>query len=92
MNRYNGSLVWELVKSKWEQMLAAYPDYSIVRTVSGLQALSRPEEAADVKSFFEAHSVPTGELTLAQHLVRLDVNVAFRQRETEPLTEWLLAD
>ncbi len=89
-NRHHGFSAWEFIKSHWEEMLDAYPDNSIVRMVSGVQALSRPEQAADVKSFFEAHGVPTGELTLAQHLERLDVNVASRERETEPLTKWLL--
>ena len=89
-NRHHGFSAWEFIKSHWDEMLEAYPDNSIVRMVSGVQSLSRPDQAADVKSFFEAHSVPTGELTLAQHLERLDVNVASRQRETGPLTEWLL--
>ncbi len=89
-NRHHGFSAWEFIKSHWDEMLEAYPDNSIVRMVSGVQSLSRPEQAADVRSFFETHSVPTGELTLAQHLERLDVNLASRQRETGPLTEWLL--
>ena len=91
-NRHHGFSAWEFIKSHWDEMLEMYPDNSIVRMVSGVQALSKPEQVADIKQFFEAHSVPTGELTLAQHLERLDVNVASRQRETAPLTEWLLAD
>ncbi len=59
--------------------------------VSGIQALSKPEQAVDIKQFFETHSVPTGQLTLEQHLERLDVNLASREREVGPLTEWLLA-
>ena len=55
------------------------------------QALSRPEQVADVKQFFETHNVPAGQLTLEQHLERLDVNAASRQREVGPFTEWLLA-
>ncbi len=89
-NRHHGFAAWEFVKSNWEEMLEAYPDNSIVRMVSGVQSLSRSEQAADIKQFFETHSVPTGQLTLEQHLERLDINVASRQRETGPLTEWLL--
>ena len=92
MNRYIGSLVWKLVKSEWDEMLEAGPDNSIVRMVGGVQALSKPNEAADVKVYFETHSVPTGRLTLEQHLERLDVNVASRQREKGLLTEWLLGE
>ncbi len=90
MNRHHGPLVWEFVKSNWDEMLEAYPDNSIVRMVGGVRSLSKPEQAADVKAFFETHSVPTGELTLQQYFERLDVNVAFRERETAALTEWLL--
>ena len=89
-NRHHGFSAWEFIKSHWDEMLEAYPDNSIVRMVSGVQSLSKPEQAADVKSFFETHSVPTGQLTLEQHLERLDVNMASRQREVGPLTEWLL--
>ena len=91
-NRHHGFSAWEFIKSHWDEMLDQYPDNSIVRMVSGVQALTRPAQAADVKQFFETHSVPTGELTLEQHLERLDVNVASREREVGPLTEWLLGD
>ena len=91
-NRHHGFSAWEFIKSHWDEMLEMYPDNSIVRMVSGVQALSRPEQAADIKQFFETHSVPTGQLTLEQHLERLDVNMASRQREVGPLTEWLLAN
>ena len=90
MNRHHGFKAWQFVKSHWEEMLEMYPDNSIVRMVGGIRSLSKPEQAADVKQFFETHSVPTGELTLEQYFERLDVNVAFRQREVGALTEWLL--
>ncbi len=91
-NRHHGPMAWEFVKSNWDEMLDANPENSIVRMVSGVQSLSKPDQAADIKHFFETHSVPTGQLTLEQHLERLDVNVASRQREAGPLTEWLLAN
>ena len=91
MNRHHGFKAWEFVKSHWNEMLETYPDNSIVRMVGGIRSLSKPDQAADIKHFFETHSVPTGELTLEQYFERLDVNVAFRQREVGPLTEWLLA-
>ncbi|MXX91974.1 MAG: M1 family metallopeptidase [Chloroflexi bacterium] len=91
-NRHHGFTAWEFIKSHWDEMLEVYPDNSVVRMVSGVQALSRPEQVADIKQFFETHNVPTGQLTLEQHLERLDVNAASRQREVGPLTEWLLAD
>ena len=91
-NRHHGFVAWQFVKSHWDAMSEMYPDNSIVRMVSGIRSLSKPDQAGDVKKFFENHSVPTGELTLEQYFERLDVNVAFRKREVGTLTEWLLAD
>ena len=89
INRHHGFAAWEFVKSHWDDMLEAYPDNSIVRMVGGIRSLSKPDQVADIKQFFQSHSVPTGELTLEQYFERLDVNAALRERETGALTEWL---
>ena len=88
-NRNQGPVAWEFVKEHWDEMLEEYPDNSIVRMVGGIRALSKRGLASDVESFFEAHSVPTGELTLEQHLERLAVNVSLREREVDRLSKWL---
>ena len=49
-NRHHGFMAWQFVKSHWDAMLEMYPDNSIVRMVSGIRSLSKPEQAADVKS------------------------------------------
>ena len=41
--------------------------------------------APEVFVFFEDHEVPQGDKILAQHLERLEVNVALRAREAEAL-------
>jgi hypothetical protein len=43
--------------------------------------LSTPEQAADVEAFIAAHPVPQAAKTVEQHLERLRVNVALRERE-----------
>ena len=43
-------------------------------------ACGRPTVADDVFAFFETHEVPQGDKQLAQHLERLEVNVALRAR------------
>ena len=88
-NRHNGWQAWEFLASNWDAVLKQYPANSIVRMVGGIRALSLPDQARQVREFFNAHEVPTGELTLKQHLERLEVNVAFRQRETARLESWL---
>ena len=80
-NRDHGSAAWEFVKNNWERMLREYPDSAIVRMLGGVRALARPEVAADVFRFFETHEVPTGRLAMEQHLEKLRINVALRERE-----------
>ena len=41
-------------------------------------------------AFFETHEVPQGDKTLAQHLERLEVNVALRRLEAPRLAEHLV--
>jgi len=79
--RHNG-LVWEWVKQHWDELLSRYPDNSHARMLENIAALNVPEQAADVRSFLEAHPVKAGKKTVEQTLERLDVNVAFRERES----------
>ena len=82
-NRRRGEQAWRFVRDNWETMLEEYPDNAIVRMLDGVKSLSLPAVAADVTAFFDSHAVPQGELTLRQHLERLQVNVALREREAE---------
>ncbi len=84
-NRRCGEQAWRFVCDNWEAMLEAYPDNAIVRMLDGVKTLSRPDVAAGVAAFFDSHAVPQGELTLRQHLERLQVNVALRAREAKRL-------
>jgi puromycin-sensitive aminopeptidase len=88
-NRDHGPQAWQFVKDRWETILNAYPNNAIVRMLDGIKSLSHADVAADIEAFFEHHKVPQGELTLQQHLEKLRVNVALRQRETDRLAEAL---
>ena len=48
---------------------------------------ARGEQAADVETFFETHEVPQGRLVLEQHLEKMRVNVALREREAKRLAD-----
>ncbi len=84
-NRRCGGQAWRFVRDNWDAMLEAYPSNAIVRMLDGVKTLSVPDVAADVTAFFASHEVPQGELTLRQHLERLQVNVTLREREAERL-------
>jgi puromycin-sensitive aminopeptidase len=89
MNREHGSKAWQHIKDNWDEMFEKYPTNTIARMLSGVKALSRPEQAEDVFAFFEDHEVPQGRLMLEQHLEKLRVNVALRERETGRLGDAL---
>lgn len=89
-NRDAGEIAWFFVSSEWEAITTRLPSNSIARLLEGIRGLSIPGVAAEVMSFFETHEVPQGDKILAQHLERLEVNLALRQRESERLAHSLL--
>jgi puromycin-sensitive aminopeptidase len=88
-NKEQGYKAWQFIKKNWEQINKDFPSNSIVRMLSGVTSLSKPEQADDVIAFFEDHEVPQGQLTLQQTLEKLRVNVALRERESESFSESL---
>ena len=90
-NREHGQRAWAFVRDHWDEVNARFPSNSIVRMLSGVRSLTRPEVADDVFAFFEQHEVPQGDLQLAQHLERLEVGVALRARATDDLEAALTA-
>jgi len=91
-NRDAGEIAWFFVSSEWEAITTRLPSNSIARFLEGIRGLSRSGTAAEVMAFFETHEVPQGDKILAQHLERLEVTVALRQRESERLARRLLHD
>jgi puromycin-sensitive aminopeptidase len=85
VNRENGPQAWAFIKDNWDKMNEVFPSNSIVRMLSGVRSLSKPELADDVLAFFEDHEVPQGALSLSQLLERLRINVRLRERESERL-------
>jgi puromycin-sensitive aminopeptidase len=80
-NRDLGAMAWTFVKDNWAEINDRFPSNSIVRMLEGIRSLSQPQIADDVFAFFSEQQVPQGDRVLAQHLERLQVNVALRQRE-----------
>jgi puromycin-sensitive aminopeptidase len=82
-NRAHGIRAWKFVVDHWDAINERFPSNSIVRMLEGVRSLHEPSVAETVFQFFETHEVPQGDKTLAQHLERLEVNVALRQREAD---------
>jgi puromycin-sensitive aminopeptidase len=83
-----GDLAWSFVKTRWDEMVARFPDNTHVRMLAGITALSTPELVAEVEEFFKVPRVKQGQKTLDQHLERLRINLAFRQRESAKLAAY----
>ena len=88
-NRTQGVHAWAFVTEHWDELGGRFPSNSIVRMLEGIRSLSRPTVADRVFAFFSTHEVPQGDKILAQHLERLEVDVAFRRREVDRLTHHL---
>jgi puromycin-sensitive aminopeptidase len=89
-NRDSGEVAWFFVSAEWDTINDRFPSNSIARLLEGIRSLSRPGAASEILVFFETHEVPQGDKILAQHLERLEVNVALRVRESERLGHTLL--
>jgi len=57
--------------------------------LEGLPALSRPEVASEVDTFFAENPLPHAAKALEQKLERLRAMVMMRERETGPVAEAL---
>ncbi|MFL6206336.1 MAG: M1 family metallopeptidase [Acidimicrobiales bacterium] len=84
-NRDNGAQAWRLVHERWDEMNERFPSNSIVRMLSGMRSVNDPALAADIEAFTAEHPVPQAKQTLQQHLERLRVSVALREREAARL-------
>ena len=91
LNRVCGSEAWDFLSGHWDRLLGIFPtNYSLARMLEGLTALDRPELAAQVHAFMADHPLPQGAKQVAQHLERLDINVAMRERESDRLATAVL--
>jgi len=88
-NRTQGPRAWSFVSTHWEAVNERFPSNSIARMVEGVRHLDHPEVAALVFAFFETNEVPQGDRIVAQHLERLEVNLALRNRATDALHDHL---
>jgi puromycin-sensitive aminopeptidase len=80
LNKAARERAWSFMKGHWEEMLRRYPDNSIPRMCEGIIGLVSPKLEADVKDFFAKHPVKQGAKQMEQHLERLRIAVACKER------------
>lgn len=80
LNKDAREKAWSFIEEHWDEMLAKYPDNSIPRMCEGIVGLVTPELEADVRRFFTQHPVKQGAKQIEQHLERLRIGVACKER------------
>jgi puromycin-sensitive aminopeptidase len=85
LNRTHGEATWDFLARHWDEINQRFPTNSISRMLDGIRALTTDAVANEVQAFLAEHPVPQGAKTVAQHLERLRVNVALREREADRL-------
>ena len=80
LNKEAREKAWLFMKARWEEMLRQYPDNSIPRMCDGIIGLVTPELESDVKDFFARHPVKQGAKQIEQHIERLRIAVACKER------------
>jgi puromycin-sensitive aminopeptidase len=86
-NRTHGAVAWEFVRKNWPTLIERFPSSTITRMAEGVKWLV--DVAPDIEGFFAEHPIPQGAKTLEQHLERLRVNAAFRDRDHAALARAL---
>ena len=90
-NRRCGPEAWNFLAGRWNDLVAIFPSNSLSRMLEGVVALDRGDLAARIHRFMAEHPVPQGAKQVAQHLERLDINVALRARESDRLARAVLS-
>jgi puromycin-sensitive aminopeptidase len=84
-NRDLGDQAWQFVRRNWETINERFPSTSIIRMLEGIRMLMRPEQTADVRTFFSERGVPQAAKTLEQLMERQQINASLRSRESDDL-------
>ncbi|MFA7341295.1 MAG: M1 family metallopeptidase [Candidatus Obscuribacterales bacterium] len=90
-NEIAAAAAWNFMKANWADMVARYPENGVVRMCGAVSGLDTAELEAEVKAFFAANQVKSGDMAVAQALEQLRINVLMRERETAGLQKHLVA-
>jgi puromycin-sensitive aminopeptidase len=90
-NVYGRERAWAFVKAQWDRMDRLFPKQGQRRMLEGIAGLTTPELEQDVHRFVAERKIDLGGKTLEQYLEQLRIGVAFTQRETAAVRQYLAA-
>jgi len=88
-NPYGRELGWSWVEQNWERVLARIPDRMRGRVTGTARGFCDRESLARVKTFLDAHPVPSAARQNAQTLERIGQCAALREIQSVNLHEWI---
>lgn len=88
-NRDGRRLAWQFIKDHWGKIVDRFPMNMVPRVVSAAAWLNASGDEADLRAFFRAHPVTAGQRAVARTLERVSINVRFKQRSRQDLSNWL---
>ena len=75
-----GARAWRSITDRWDLIGEKFPSNSLPRMLEGVRSICDRDTADHVESFLDAHPLPSGERTVAQHLERMWVSVVAAER------------
>ena len=89
-NRQGRDLAWDFVRENWAELDRRYGrgGYAITSLVAFTSGFTTSQRACEVAAFFRDHPVPSAQRAVQQALERIALNVAWLERNREPLGAW----
>jgi puromycin-sensitive aminopeptidase len=85
LNPFGRKVSWEFLNQNYPKIKETFPEVSITRMFEGITGLVESEYLPKVTRFLKDHPVKQGQKTVAQHLEKLQVAIAFKDREKSTL-------
>jgi puromycin-sensitive aminopeptidase len=81
-NPASAETTWQFLRQRWDEVVERFPSNSIPRMLEGVAHIGSPIVANDIRSFFAEHQVSQAPQQIEQHLERLGIFQAYRDRQT----------
>jgi puromycin-sensitive aminopeptidase len=90
LNLDGRDLAWEFLKANWEELDRRYGEggFALMDLVSIAGRFTSQSRLDDVRRFFEEHPAPGADRSVRQALERVELNIAFLDRNRDGLAAW----
>ena len=85
------SLAWNFIRSNWNELDRRYGDggFALMRLVSLVSGFSAPDRLKEVEDFFSKNPTPAAARTIDQAKERIRLNIAWLDRYSEEIGQFL---